>query len=84
MSLLSQQLARLRWQCRRGMLELDLLLLPYLENRFTRSTEADQLLFAELLTHTDQDLYAWLVKNEKPQDDRFITLIHLIRNHAAD
>lgn len=80
----TKQRDRLRWQCRRGMLELDLLLLPYLENRFMQSSEAEQLLFAELLTHHDQDLYAWLVRKEKPSDTRFIKLIDAICHHAAD
>lgn len=84
MSASNKQIERLRWQCRRGMLELDLLLLPYLEKKYNMSNETDQRLFEELLTHADQDLYAWLVGKDSPSDDRFKELIQKIRNHATE
>jgi len=74
------RLARLRWNCRRGMLELDLMLLPFLEQKFQDLNASDQSLFEELLACQDQDLYRWLVTKEKPSDDRFVHLIQIIRN----
>lgn len=61
------ELKHLRWQCRRGMLELDLLLLPYLEKNFNHWSLEDKQLFAELLKTPDQELYSWLIGSQTSQ-----------------
>lgn len=53
---------RLRWQCRRGMLELDLLLLPFFDKHYLSLSRSDQAIFEQLLSYPDQDLYRMLVK----------------------
>ena len=68
-------IAALRWKCRRGMLELDLLLAPFLENKFSSLSEDEQLLFTRLLDENDQDLFNWLIRTEAPQD---VAQTHLI------
>ncbi len=55
-----QQLNRLRWQCRRGQLELDLILNRFLERRYPSLSEAEQKAFARLLQLPDQTLLQWL------------------------
>jgi antitoxin CptB len=72
---------KLHWQCRRGMLELDLLLIPFLEKTYPHLNETQQEIFVRLLACHDQDLYAWLVKHETPEDPSFLPLIELI-HHA--
>lgn len=52
---------RLRWQCRRGMLELDEILLRYLEGRFVQSSPEDQQRFRQLLAVEDPVLNEWLL-----------------------
>ena len=52
---------RLRWQCRRGMLELDLLLLEFLENRYPKLDESLQQAFVALLDYPDQSIQHWLI-----------------------
>ncbi len=47
---------RLRWRCRRGHLELDLLLLSFLEQDYPRLTEAEQARFRDLLQLDDDTL----------------------------
>ncbi len=44
-----QQLAKLRWQCRRGTKELDLLLQRYLDSGYLLADDEEQALFAQLL-----------------------------------
>lgn len=61
---LQEKLQRLRWQCRRGMLELDLILLAFLEKGYLNLSLADQKLFERLLTYSDQDLYGYLIKRQ--------------------
>jgi antitoxin CptB len=48
--------SQLYWQCRRGSLELDLLLKKYLENDYSHATEQKRQQFAELLKLEDEDL----------------------------
>jgi antitoxin CptB len=48
--------AKLRWRCRRGMRELDVLLERYLTDRWPAAGEAERAAFAELLELSDPDL----------------------------
>jgi len=48
--------AQLYWQCRRGSLELDLLLKNYLEGDYLHETEQKREKFAQLLKLEDDDL----------------------------
>ncbi len=76
--------ARLQWACRRGMLELDLLLGNFLNEAFPGLSNEDQALFIDLLEENDQDLFLWLTgKNvaEKPEVNK---MIQMIRHHAEN
>lgn len=74
----SQQ-QRLRWQCRRGMLELDLLLRAFLEENYQQLNEHEQGLFVELLDTPDQELLELLMGRETHKDACFNELIRKIR-----
>ncbi len=70
------------WASRRGMLELDLLLQPFVENTYDSLDEDDQLRFEALLEREDQQLFVWLMKREQPTDrdtQRIVQIIH--ENH---
>lgn len=54
--------AKLRWQCRRGLLELDLILGRFLEDCYPSLEDELKLGFARLLEHDDQQLLDWLVQ----------------------
>lgn len=73
------QQARLRWACRRGMLELDLLLLPFVEKIFLTLDPHEQELFERFLTCSDRDLFDWLLRYQQPYDPEFIPLIERVR-----
>jgi antitoxin CptB len=60
---------RLRWRSRRGMLELDLVLLPFVEGRLDSLSVADQALYGRLLEHDDWDIYEWIQGQSSPPDD---------------
>ncbi len=53
------ELNRLRWRCRRGMLELDLLLLPFFDDVFSELNADEQAVFVRLLEQDDPDLLQW-------------------------
>lgn len=72
---------KLRWACRRGMLELDLLLLPYFEHNFDQLSLSDQTLFKTLLSEADQDLYAWILNFQACPHENFHQLLMNIRSY---
>ncbi len=53
--------SRLRWRCRRGMKELDVLLERFLEARYDAASESQQRAFVALLDMEDPDIYACLL-----------------------
>ncbi|MFH0341927.1 MAG: succinate dehydrogenase assembly factor 2 [Chromatiales bacterium] len=71
---------RLRWRCRRGMRELDIVLERFLDRRYHQLAEADQRCFAELLDQADQDIMAWLLGTSQPGDPMSLKLIDEIRS----
>lgn len=56
-------LARLRWKCRRGTLELDLILARFLDTRFAGLPIAEQQAFEALLESGDEEL--WQIVNHE-------------------
>lgn len=75
-------LSKLRWACRRGMLELDVLLGNFLKEVFPSLSNKDKELFEIFLSYSDVDLYAWLLGHEKPENEDTRIIVQLIRNHA--
>ena len=71
--------ARLRWRCRRGMKELDLLLGDFLESNLTRLDETRAVTFERLLNHSDDELSDWLIHGTSPVDDDIARLVREIR-----
>ncbi|RDX36316.1 succinate dehydrogenase assembly factor 2 family protein [Kangiella sp. HD9-110m-PIT-SAG07] len=64
-----QELKKLQWASRRGMLELDVVLLPYLENHGHEFSSEDLIQYQQFLEETDPDLYAWIMGFEAPKDE---------------
>jgi antitoxin CptB len=76
------ELQRLRWQCRRGMLELDLLLDRFLENGYSTLTGQEKATFNRFLGYQDQILYDWLMGHAVPADPELRGLAARIRQAA--
>ena len=75
---------RLRWACRRGMLELDVLLGNFLNNAYIDLPEEQQKWFVQLLACEDQDLFMWLLGKETPTDPNFLYMVDKIRENARN
>lgn len=73
---------RLYWSCRRGMLELDVLLGNFLAEAYLKLSIKDQDLFVKLLDCNDQELFEWLTGRTQSAQPEFTNLIHQIREHA--
>ena len=74
---------RLYWQCRRGMLELDYLLQNFLENSFDLLEAEEKQRFVQLLSESDQDLFAWLLNPEGSVPDCYASLVEAIRSYCV-
>lgn len=75
---------RLRWASRRGMLELDLILMPFVEHAYPTLTEAEQADYARLLESEDQDLFAWFLHRQEPQDESLRKIVNRVRSYARE
>lgn len=73
------QRAKLKWHCRRGMRELDLLLEDFLEHRFEALPPTEQDAFARLLDCRNEDLMDWLMEGGDPQNEQLAGIVRQIR-----
>ena len=77
-----ESIAQLKWACRRGMLELDILLNKFLDQAYRHLSKEDQNLFGKLLQCQDQELFMWLTGKEPVPDKDLRLLVEKIRHHA--
>ncbi len=77
----AKEKARLSWHCRRGMLELDLILQRFMESGLHKLTKEEIKAFDLLLSCTDPELFSWLMGHEDPQDEELSTIVTIIRNN---
>ncbi len=71
---------RVRWHSRRGMLELDLVLVPFAEQYFELLDEKDQDCYIRLLACEDQDLLGWMLGHSEPDDAGLQSIVQVIRS----
>jgi len=74
-----RRLARIRWRCRRGMLENDLVLDRYLERREGELTEADIAALDRLLDLPDDELWDLISGRVEPGDESVRELVAVLR-----
>jgi antitoxin CptB len=72
--------AKLRWRCRRGMRELDQLLLRYLDREWAAAPEPERAVFLRLLECEDDKLWRWFMGRERPEADD----IHALTRRILD
>lgn len=66
--------------CRRGMLELDLLLQPVYKMAIQEFSEEQYKVFFELLHEPDPVIHAWILGTEHPNNHKYDNLIALMQN----
>jgi len=76
------ELSRLRWLCRRGMKELDIVMNRYLEQHYASASSAEQDRFKALLEMPDPELYDLLLGRSVTSDAELARLIQLLRNKS--
>ncbi|MBS0321080.1 MAG: succinate dehydrogenase assembly factor 2 [Proteobacteria bacterium] len=73
------RLARMRWRCRRGMLENDIVLTRFLDARGTDLDEADARALDALLDLTDGELWDVIAGRSEPADAALATMVAALR-----
>ncbi len=75
--------ARLTWHCRRGMLELDLILQRFMAERVDQLSEQEIKSFDLLLSSTDPELFSWLMGHQEPSEKELAEIVTLIRTSTV-
>lgn len=70
---------KIKWACRRGMLECDLFLVPFFEHCFDTLSPDEKTSFVDLLAESDTDLIAWLMQQATPSNPSYHVIINKIR-----
>lgn len=66
---------KLRWRCRRGIRELDVLLTRFLEQEYPALSVDEKQAFHELLDTQDPVIMDWLFNKSQPDNDRLRIII---------
>lgn len=70
----------LRWRCRRGMLELDLMLQTFVEKEVRSLSDAEMVIFDRLLDYPDQTLLELFLNQTHSSDKEISQFVERIRN----
>lgn len=72
----SEELRRLRWRCRRGMLELDLVLQDFLDHQYAGLSANERAAFQRLLSLTDTALISYLNGTEEAESEELKNIVN--------
>lgn len=77
-----EELRRLTWHSHRGMLELDIILLPFTEQQFLKLSEDDKKTYRRLIDCEDQDLFNWFMEKSTSPDTDIQRMVQTVLEHA--
>lgn len=66
---------RVIWASRRGMLELDLVLEPFVKQRYPDIPSDDQQRYQRLLECEDTELFGWFLGRLRPEDEELAKIV---------
>ncbi|MCW8935388.1 MAG: succinate dehydrogenase assembly factor 2 [Gammaproteobacteria bacterium] len=73
----------LRWRCRRGMLELDILLNEFIDKKYTLLDNSQKEVFDQVLDYPDQLLFDLFLGHMESSDTKVSDLVQTIRQSAS-
>lgn len=73
---------KLKWACRRGMLELDVLFEPFVDEAYDALEDKDKVAFQNLLACEDPDLFAWFMGHKVCEDEALNRIVQIILNRV--
>ncbi len=74
------ELSKLRWRCRRGAKELDVMFERYLERGYPQASEADKQAFDKLLDMQDPKLLRYMLSQETPDTKELADIVSKIQS----
>src|SRR5450830_1824919 len=72
------ELNRLYWHSRRGMLELDVLLVPFVREVYSTLNQVDRDCYVRLLECEDQDMFGWFMERAESEDPELQRMVRMI------
>ena len=75
--------SKLVWRCRRGMKELDALLLNYLHHQYGLAGSSEQAMFIKLLEESDDHLWRYFYRNERPKDLDLEIIVRSVQSQTS-
>jgi len=76
--------SRVKWACRRGMLELDVSIMPFFHYEYDSLSDEDKRVFVALLKSDDPDLFNWMMDHGEPADPEFKRMVKLIQQRNRE
>lgn len=76
--------SRIHWACRRGMLELDIAIMPFFEYEYDTLSDKDKRVFIALLQSDDPDLFNWMMDYGEPADAELKRMVKLIQQRNRE
>jgi antitoxin CptB len=74
-----KQLERVRWRCRRGLLELDLVLQRFVDEYYAGLGEAERRQFETLLDLSDNELWDMIALRKKQENNGLQRVLSLLQ-----
>ena len=74
-----KELERARWRCRRGLLELDIVLQRFMDHYYTQLDESGLEQFERLLALPDNDLWDLITARQINADDNLQQVLELLQ-----
>jgi len=78
------EISRLRWLCRRGVKELDIVFTEYLNTDYNNASETEKQAFAELLEIEDPDLFLLVLGTTETDNAAQAALLGKLRTLIRD
>lgn len=74
-----KELERARWRCRRGLLELDIVLQRFMDKHYPQLSETELQQLATLLDLSDNDLWDMITTRKEPEDASLRPVLRLLQ-----
>lgn len=74
-----KELDRVRWRCRRGMLELDIILQRFVDKHYTQLNETELQQFDTFLNLPDNDLWDMITAKKEIKDIKLQPMLQLLQ-----
>lgn len=73
---------RVYWHSRRGMLEIDVKLMPFAKDVYPSLSEEEKADYRLLLQEEDTQLFAWVLGREVPENPRLASIMERVLEYG--